>query len=140
MKQETKRTFLGATLCTLFVTSGLNAEVAIEKEASPVVEQQAKTKQFSCQYGISSIKGKRFTMEDAHCCITNVNGLMKKDDGIARAYFGVYDGHGGRQRNTVAIGLHCEQHGIRRHLGGGPTGQGLSRHFHAELFRGKGWR
>lgn len=47
-------------------------------------------------YGIQAIKGKRRYMEDTYCAFTNLNG----DPG--EAYFGVFDGHGGRKAADFA--------------------------------------
>jgi len=47
-------------------------------------------------YGIQSSKGKRRYMEDTCCAIPNING----DPG--EAYYGVFDGHGGRRAADFA--------------------------------------
>jgi len=47
-------------------------------------------------YGIQAIKGKRRYMEDTYCAFPNLNG----DPG--EAYFGVFDGHGGRKAADFA--------------------------------------
>lgn len=42
------------------------------------------------QFGVSGMQGWRMSMEDAHCCLPDI-------DGKNNALFGVFDGHGGRE-------------------------------------------
>lgn len=52
------------------------------------------------QYGVSGMQGWRMSMEDAHCCLPNI-------DGKSTALFGVFDGHGGKEvAEYCALNLH----------------------------------
>nr|ABK25106.1 unknown [Picea sitchensis] len=55
------------------------------------VEQEMEVNVEGFHYAVSSKKGRREFMEDAHKAIVNVHGDSK------RAFFGVFDGHSGRK-------------------------------------------
>lgn len=52
--------------------------------------------------GFESVQGRRTTMEDAHVLLEDVNESFNLHASVRRAYYGVYDGHGG----TNAAGIH----------------------------------
>lgn len=45
--------------------------------------------------GFESVQGRRTTMEDAHVVLDDVNTVFNFNNSVQRAYYGVYDGHGG---------------------------------------------
>ncbi|KAJ6406133.1 hypothetical protein OIU84_009788 [Salix udensis] len=55
------------------------------------------------RYGLSSMQGWRATMEDAHAAITDLDATT--------SFFGVYDGHGGKnckfQIHVNVVHNHC---------------------------------
>jgi len=46
--------------------------------------------------GFESVQGRRVTMEDTHVVLEDVNQPFNLQDSIQRAYYAVYDGHGGK--------------------------------------------
>ena len=69
-----------------------------------VVQQPMAVNREGFDYAISCKKGRREFMEDNHKAIVNVLGDSKQ------AFFGVFDGHGGR--NAAAFAARCfDQHG-----------------------------
>lgn len=45
--------------------------------------------------GFESVQGRRVTMEDTHVVMEDVNSSFSLSPSVQRAYYGVYDGHGG---------------------------------------------
>jgi len=46
--------------------------------------------------GVESVQGRRVTMEDTHVMLDDLNAPFNLQPTVRRAYYGVYDGHGGK--------------------------------------------
>eukprot|EP00026_Physarum_polycephalum_P011790 Phypoly_transcript_12034.p1 GENE.Phypoly_transcript_12034~~Phypoly_transcript_12034.p1 ORF type:complete len:277 (+),score=55.06 Phypoly_transcript_12034:261-1091(+) len=60
--------------------------------------------------GFESVQGRRTTMEDAHILLEDVNQPFNIQDSVHRAYYGVYDGHGGTYAADMTADL------LHRHI------------------------
>eukprot|EP01113_Clastostelium_recurvatum_P049724 TRINITY_DN925_c0_g1_i2.p1 TRINITY_DN925_c0_g1~~TRINITY_DN925_c0_g1_i2.p1 ORF type:complete len:299 (-),score=56.42 TRINITY_DN925_c0_g1_i2:66-962(-) len=52
--------------------------------------------------GYESIQGRRWTMEDTHVLVDNATASWGINDGVQRAYYAVFDGHGGTDAADIA--------------------------------------
>lgn len=55
--------------------------------------------------GCESVQGRRVTMEDTHVMLDDINPLFSLQGGVQRAYYGVYDGHGGKNAADMTAEL-----------------------------------
>eukprot|EP01111_Echinosteliopsis_oligospora_P000043 TRINITY_DN1003_c0_g1_i1.p1 TRINITY_DN1003_c0_g1~~TRINITY_DN1003_c0_g1_i1.p1 ORF type:complete len:278 (+),score=89.50 TRINITY_DN1003_c0_g1_i1:124-957(+) len=60
---------------------------------------------FTLSAGFESIQGRRVTMEDAHVLLSDINPLFSLPSDQIRAYYGVYDGHGGKNAADMTADL-----------------------------------
>jgi len=59
---------------------------------------------FTLSSGVESVQGRRWTMEDTHVLIDDLNSafnLPSNGEGPKRAYYAVYDGHGGKNAADI---------------------------------------
>lgn len=55
--------------------------------------------------GFESVQGRRVTMEDTHVAFDDVNASFSLGSTVPRAYYGVYDGHGGKNAADMTADL-----------------------------------
>ena len=55
-----------------------------------------------CQSGSEAQQGRRSTMEDTHVHFDDVNDKYGFSKDVSRAFYAVYDGHGGRHAADLA--------------------------------------
>lgn len=55
--------------------------------------------------GFESVQGRRATMEDTHVVMEDVNSAFSLSPSVQRAYYGVYDGHGGKNAADMTADL-----------------------------------
>ena len=80
--------------------------------SEPVVDKKSESGDGdSLIFGTSSMQGWRISMEDAHACLLDLqasttDGGKPTDPEKRLAFFGVYDGHGGRSEER-RVGKEC---------------------------------
>lgn len=55
--------------------------------------------------GFESVQGRRWTMEDTHVLLDDINTPFKLPTDVKRAYYAVYDGHGGKNAADITEDL-----------------------------------
>jgi len=55
--------------------------------------------------GCESVQGRRVTMEDTHVVLDDINAPFNLQGTVQRAYYGVYDGHGGKNAADMTADL-----------------------------------
>jgi integrin-linked kinase-associated serine/threonine phosphatase 2C len=60
---------------------------------------------FSLSSGFESVQGRRWTMEDTHVLLDDINEPFKLPQDTKRAYYAVYDGHGGKTAADITAEL-----------------------------------
>jgi len=69
--------------------------------------------------GFESVQGRRWTMEDTHVLIDDLNTALSLPSDIPRAYYAVFDGHGGKDAADLAAEhLHLDVVGAPSFLSG----------------------